>query len=40
MGEVEQSEENVWSFLLFSGYLKALTQDLIRGKEVLVKARD
>ncbi|WP_240984757.1 AAA family ATPase [Acididesulfobacillus acetoxydans] len=31
MGEVEQSEENVWSFLLFSGYLKALTRDLIRG---------
>lgn len=34
MGEVEQSEENVWSFLLFSGYLKALTRKLIRGKFV------
>ncbi|MFZ3131752.1 MAG: AAA family ATPase [Desulfosporosinus sp.] len=34
MGEVEQNEENVWSFLLFSGYLKALTRDLIRGKFV------
>ncbi|HZK85475.1 MAG TPA: AAA family ATPase, partial [Desulfosporosinus sp.] len=34
MGEVEQSEENVWSFLLFSGYLKALTRELIRGEFV------
>jgi hypothetical protein len=34
MGEVEQNEENVWSFLLFSGYLKALTRDLIRGEFV------
>jgi len=32
MGEVEQNEENVWSFLLFSGYLKALTRELIRGE--------
>ncbi|MHB8127153.1 MAG: AAA family ATPase [Desulfitobacteriaceae bacterium] len=34
MGEVEQSEENVWSFLLFSGYLKALTRELIQGEFV------
>ncbi len=34
MGEVEENEENVWSFLLFSGYLKALTSELIRGEFV------
>jgi Protein of unknown function (DUF1703)./Predicted AAA-ATPase. len=32
MSEVEDSNENIWSFLLMSGYLKALKTELIRGR--------
>ncbi len=32
MSEVEDSNENVWSFLLMSGYLKAIKTELIRGR--------
>ena len=32
MSEVEDSNENVWSFLLLSGYLKATRTELIRGR--------
>ena len=31
MSEVENSNENIWSFLLMSGYLKAVKTDLIEG---------
>jgi len=32
MSEVEDSNENIWSFLLLSGYLKAIKTELIRGR--------
>ncbi|MDR3596961.1 AAA family ATPase [Clostridium sp.] len=32
MSEVEDSNENIWSFLLMSGYLKAVKTELIRGR--------
>ena len=32
MGEVEKNDQNVWSFLLFSGYLKPLSRDIIDGE--------
>ncbi len=32
MGEVEDSNENIWSFLLLSGYLKSVKKETIRGK--------
>lgn len=34
MGEVEDSNENLWSFLLLSGYLKTTKKETIRGKRV------
>lgn len=34
MGEVEDSNENLWSFLLLSGYLKTIKKETIRGKRV------
>ncbi|MFZ3132575.1 MAG: AAA family ATPase, partial [Desulfosporosinus sp.] len=34
MGEVEKNNQNVWSFLLFSGYLKALSRDIIDGEMI------
>ena len=34
MGEVEKNDQNVWSFLLFSGYLKSIGQDIIDGELV------
>ncbi|AWI05480.1 AAA family ATPase [Clostridium drakei] len=32
MAEVEDSNQNIWSFLLLSGYLKAVRTELIRGR--------
>ncbi|WP_455797849.1 AAA family ATPase [Clostridium butyricum] len=32
MKEVDEDEENIWSFLTMSGYLKSVKQELIRGK--------
>jgi hypothetical protein len=32
MAEVEDSNQNIWSFLLLSGYLKAVKTELIRGR--------
>ncbi|WP_160683850.1 AAA family ATPase [Clostridium sp. C2-6-12] len=32
MSEVEDSSENIWSFLLMSGYLKATKTEVIRGR--------
>ncbi|AGF59150.1 hypothetical protein B0P06_002516 [Clostridium saccharoperbutylacetonicum] len=32
MSEVEDSNENIWSFLLMSGYLKAVKTELVRGR--------
>ncbi|NMM63072.1 AAA family ATPase [Clostridium sp. P21] len=32
MAEVEDSNQNIWSFLLLSGYLKAVNTELIRGR--------
>ena len=32
MSEVEDSNENIWSFLLLSGYLKATKTEVIRGR--------
>ena len=32
MSEVEESSENIWSFLLMSGYLKATKTQVIRGR--------
>ena len=32
MLEVEDSNENIWSFLLMSGYLKAVNTEVIRGR--------
>ena len=32
MAEVEDSNQNIWSFLLMSGYLKAVKTELIRGR--------
>ena len=32
MAEVEDSNENIWSFLLMSGYLKSVKTELIRGR--------
>lgn len=32
MAEVEDSNQNIWSFLLLSGYLKAVKAELIRGR--------
>ncbi|MFZ3130298.1 MAG: AAA family ATPase, partial [Desulfosporosinus sp.] len=34
MGEVEKNDQNVWSFLLFSGYLKPLSRDIIDGEMI------
>ena len=34
MGEVEDSNENIWSFLLLSGYLKTIKKETIKGKRV------
>ena len=34
MGEVEKNDQNVWSFLLFSGYLKSISQDIIDGEMI------
>ena len=32
MKDVDEDEENIWSFLTMSGYLKPIKQELIRGK--------
>ncbi len=32
MSEVEDSNDNIWSFLLLSGYLKAVKTENIRGR--------
>jgi hypothetical protein len=32
MKEVDEDEENIWSFLTMSGYLKPVKQELVRGK--------
>ncbi|EHJ02106.1 AAA-ATPase-like protein [Clostridium sp. DL-VIII] len=32
MSEVEDSNENIWSFLILSGYLKAVKTEVIRGR--------
>ena len=32
MKEVDEDEENIWSFLTMSGYLKPVKQELLRGK--------
>ena len=34
MGEVEKNDQNVWSFLLFSGYLKPISRDIIDGEMI------
>ena len=34
MGEVEKSDQNVWSFLLFTGYLKPISRDIIDGEMI------
>lgn len=34
MGEVEDSNENIWAFLLLSGYLKTIKKETIRGRRV------
>ncbi|WP_278335767.1 hypothetical protein [Defluviitalea phaphyphila] len=31
MNEIDKDSENIWSFLLFSGYLKAVDQELKEG---------
>ncbi len=32
MGEVEKNDQNVWSFLLFTGYLKPISREIIDGE--------
>ena len=32
MKDVDEDEENIWSFLTMSGYLKSVKQELVRGK--------
>ena len=34
MGEVEKNDQNVWSFLLFTGYLKPISRDIIDGEMI------
>jgi hypothetical protein len=34
MGEVENNDQNVWSFLLFSGYLKPISKEIIDGEMI------
>ncbi|KLU61173.1 putative AAA-ATPase [Peptococcaceae bacterium CEB3] len=34
MGEVDKNDQNVWSFLLFTGYLKPISRDIIDGEMI------
>ena len=34
LGEVEKNDQNVWSFLLFSGYLKPISREIIDGEMI------
>jgi hypothetical protein len=34
MGEAEKNDQNVWSFLLFSGYLKPINREIIDGEMI------
>ncbi|MDR3586031.1 MAG: AAA family ATPase [Desulfosporosinus sp.] len=34
IGEVEKNDQNVWSFLLFSGYLKPISREIIDGEMI------